>query len=143
MTVDLNISAMAGHLIRRLHQQSVAVVSARLKAAGLEVTPVQYAALEAVAASPGLDQARIAAAIAYDRATIGGVVDRLQAKGLVARQVSETDRRARVLHLTEAGQAILAKARPLVAEAQAEILKGLDAQDRALFTRLAAQALSE
>ncbi|MGP6087955.1 MarR family winged helix-turn-helix transcriptional regulator [Antarctobacter jejuensis] len=143
MSGRLSISGMAGHLIRRLHQQSVAVVTARLKAAGLDVTPVQYAALEAVAAAPGLDQARLAEAIAYDRATIGGVVDRLQAKGLVARQVSKTDRRARVLHLTDAGRTTLDAVRPLVAEAQAEILKGLEAEERAEFVRLAAKALSE
>lgn len=45
-----------------------------------------------------------AAAISFDRATIGGVVDRLEQKGLLEREVSPDDRRARLLRLTGAGR---------------------------------------
>ena len=88
---------MAGHLIRRLHQQSTQIFVQRTQAAGFDLTPVQFAALDAIHAHPATDQARVAEMIAYDRATIGGVIERLEQKGWVRRVVREHDRRAREL----------------------------------------------
>jgi DNA-binding MarR family transcriptional regulator len=132
---------MAGHLIRRLHQQSMQVFQARMQAAGFDLTSVQFAALDAIAQQPGIDQAGLAATISFDRATIGGVVDRLEQKGLVQRKVSAQDRRARLLSLTPEGRRVLAACRPVVEALQAEILAPLTAQERNAFRALALKAL--
>ncbi|MGD9835894.1 MAG: MarR family winged helix-turn-helix transcriptional regulator [Piscinibacter sp.] len=132
---------MAGHLIRRLHQQSTQVFQARTQAAGFDLTSVQFAALDAVAQQPGIDQASLAATISFDRATIGGVVDRLEQKGLIERTVSPDDRRARLLQLTAAGRRQLAALRPVVEALQVEILAPLSAKERAAFLALARKAL--
>ena len=58
---------MPGHLIRRLHQVSTRVFGQRLKAAGIDLTPIQFAALDALRAHPGIDQAGLAEAVAKDR----------------------------------------------------------------------------
>ena len=132
---------MAGHLIRRLHQQSTQVFQARTQAAGFDMTSVQFAALDAIAQQPGIDQAGLAATISFDRATIGGVIDRLEHKGLVQRVVSAQDRRARQLHLTPEGEQLLAASRPVVEALQAEILAPLSAAERTAFLALAHKAL--
>ena len=132
---------MAGHLVRRLHQQSTQVFQARLQEAGFDLTSVQFAALDAVAEQPGIDQASLAAAISFDRATIGGVIDRLEQKGLLEREVSPDDRRARRLRLTAAGRRQLAAVRPVVEALQAEILAPLSAREQAAFLTLARKAL--
>jgi MarR family transcriptional regulator, temperature-dependent positive regulator of motility len=132
---------MAGHLIRRLHQQSTQVFQAHTQAAGFDLTSVQFAALDAIAGQPGIDQASLAATISFDRATIGGVLDRLEAKGLVQRTVSPDDRRARVLHLTREGQQQLAEVRPVVASLQQDILSSLTRAERKAFLALASKAL--
>ena len=132
---------MAGHLIRRLHQQSTQVFQAQTQAAGFDMTSVQFAALDAVAQQPGIDQATLAATISFDRATIGGVIDRLEGKGLVERVVSEQDRRARRLNLTPAGEQLLAVCRPVVEALQADILAALSPAERASFLALAHKAL--
>lgn len=132
---------MAGHLIRRLHQQSSQVFQARTQAAGFDLTSVQFAALDAIAREPGIDQASLAATISFDRATIGGVLDRLETKGLVARVVSAQDRRARRLSLTLQGEQLLASIRPVVEALQAEILAPLSPGERAEFIALARRAL--
>ena len=132
---------MAGHLIRRLHQQSTQVYQSATQAAGFDLTSVQFAALDAVAEQPGIDQASLAAAISFDRATIGGVVDRLEQKGLIEREISPDDRRARRLRLTSAGRRQLAALRPVVEALQAEILAPLTAKERAAFLALARKAL--
>lgn len=132
---------MAGHLIRRLHQQSTQVFQAQTQAAGFDLTSVQFAALDAIALQPGIDQATLASTIGFDRATIGGVVDRLETKGLVAREVSSTDRRARLLSLTPDGRRLLAACRPVVEALQDEILAPLTRSERASFLALAHKAL--
>jgi DNA-binding MarR family transcriptional regulator len=132
---------MAGHLIRRLHQQSTQVFQAQTQAAGFDLTSVQFAALDAIAQQPGIDQAGLAATISFDRATIGGVIDRLEQKGLVQRVVSAQDRRARQLHLTAEGRKLLKASRPVVEALQAEILAPLSAAERAAFVALAHKAL--
>ncbi len=132
---------MPGHLIRRLHQQSTQVFQARLQAAGVDLTAVQFAALDAIEQQPGIDQASLAAGIGFDRATIGGVVDRLEQKALLLRVVSENDRRARELTLTREGKKLLAAVRPLVEALQADILAPLTAAERRSFQALARKAL--
>jgi DNA-binding MarR family transcriptional regulator len=131
----------AGHLIRRLHQQSTQVFQSRTQAAGFDVTAVQFAALDAISQQPDIDQATLAATIGFDRATIGGVVDRLEQKGSVQRVVSASDRRARQLRLTREGEALLAALRPVVEALQDEILGALSTRERAGFLALAQKAL--
>lgn len=137
----MNSLDMAGHLIRRLHQLSTQVFVQRTQAAGFDLTPVQFAALDAIGHHPGTDQARVAEMIAYDRATIGGVIERLEQKGWVDRVVSERDRRARELSLTPEGQRILKALVPVVRDLQDEILQALGEADRARFLKLARQAV--
>ncbi len=132
---------MAGHLIRRLHQQSTQVFQAQTQAAGFELTSVQFAALDAIAHQPDVDQASLAATIGFDRATIGGVIDRLESKGFVQRSVSAHDRRARQLRLTPDGERLLAAVRPAVEALQADILAPLTRAERTAFLALARKAL--
>lgn len=92
---------------------------------GQDLTPVQYATLVEIKKKPGLDQASLAAIIAYDRATIGGVIDRLERKQLVERSVSKTDRRARTLSITPLGEKTLDIVAPQVEAAQDDLVENL------------------
>ncbi len=121
---------MPGHLIRRLNQISVAVFSEHMADAGLNLTPVQFAAIEAIRDHPGIDQAGVAGLIAYDRATLGKVIDRLEARGLVLRTPSKADRRAKELTLTLEGEKLCQEALPHVEAAQPAILAGLSMGER-------------
>lgn len=138
--MTLEIHDMAGHLIRRLNQISTSVFQERMKQRGLDLTQVQFAAMNAIQSHPGIDQAGLAGMIAYDKATIGGVVDRLVTKGLVARRTNARDRRARAVTLTPRGANLLAEVTPAVRALQAEILVGLDAAEQAQFLALAEKA---
>lgn len=136
-----DVQNMAGHLIRRLHQISTQTFSRHLQEAGQDMTPVQFAALDAIAAHPESDQASIAALIGYDKATIGGVIDRLEQKKLVTRHPSPHDKRARLVQTTQAGRARLAELYPIVRDLQGEILAPLTAEERAAFVALAAKVV--
>lgn len=132
---------LPGHLIRRLQQQSAAVFQERTKSAGFEVTSVQFAALSTLAATPGLDQTGLAQHIAYDRATIGGVIKRLEQKGWVSRQPDDEDRRAFKVTLTQKGAAVLAELTPVVLALQSDILRALTVAERETLLGLMAKAL--
>lgn len=136
-----NLAEMPGHVIRRLNQRSTAVFQDRLRAAGQDLTSVQFAALETLARHDGIDQAGLAGLIAYDRATIGGVVKRLEQKGLVERGIDENDRRSRALRLTVAGRQVLAEITPVVIGLQAEILGNLSREEAVQFMELSRKAL--
>ena len=131
---------MPGHLIRRLHQVSTQIFLKRVHDAGFDLTPVQFAALDALRHKPGIDQASLAEVIAKDRATIGAVVSRLEQKGLVKRVVSARDKRARVLTLTDEGEATITALMPIVERLQKEILPGLSEAEYRQFIALAAKA---
>lgn len=139
-TTTNDIYTMAGLLIRRLHQISTSVFTARMKEADLDLTPVQFGALSALSDHPEVDQATLAGLIAHDRVTMGSVLDRLQNKGLITRKVSPQDRRARVLSLTDNGRRVLDAATPIVHALQGEILSGLDDQETEQLLQLMRKA---
>ncbi len=131
-----------GPLARRFQQIAVAVFHAEASAAGSDLTPVQFAALAEIRARPGVDQATLAGLIAFDRTTISGVVDRLVQKGLVDRRVSETDRRARTLAITDKGRRHLDQVEPAAQTAQRVMLSGLDDEEAAELIRLLGKAVA-
>lgn len=130
----LPLTDLPGHYIRRLQQIAVGVFMEETQAFG--VTPVQFAALNAIVASPGIDQRTLAASIGFDTSTIGGVVDRLEARGWVQRQVSPQDRRARLLQVTSEGQRLLQDVSAAVLATQERILAPLPEAERQEFLRM-------
>jgi DNA-binding MarR family transcriptional regulator len=130
---DAGLHDLPGHLIRRLQQAAVSLFLDECGGAGYDITPVQYAALIAIATYPDIDQASLAGLIAFDRATIAGVIDRLEGKGLVRRATSPNDGRIRQLKVEPAGEALLSEIRDVVARAQDRILSPLNGPERATF----------
>lgn len=131
---SVDLDELPGHHIRRLHQAAVALFMQETEALGL--TPVQYAALQAVANAPGVDQRTLARHIGLDTSTTGGVVDRLEARGVLVRSASASDRRVRLLNLTDEGHALLRQAVPAMLRTQQRILAPLAAPERAQFLQL-------
>jgi DNA-binding MarR family transcriptional regulator len=136
----LPIYRMPGHLIRRAHQVSTALFAEECAAFGL--TSVQYAALLVLRANPGVDATRLSALIAFDRSTIGDVLDRLEAKCWVRRGPSATDRRVKLLSLTADGEAMLDQVADAVERVQQRLLEPLAPADREVIVRLLTQIAS-
>ncbi|MDD2882696.1 MAG: MarR family transcriptional regulator [Rhodoferax sp.] len=131
---NVRLELQPGHAIRRLHQISVAFFSQETQ--GLGITPVQYAILQMVHNHPGFDQRTLARNIALDTSTTAGVVDRLEARGLMARSASPDDRRVRLLTLTPEGEQLLADAIGPMERAQELILAPLTSPQRDEFMQL-------
>lgn len=142
MTNAPDLFDLPGHLIRRLHQQSSSVFQDRTKAAGFDVTSVQFAALSILGKEPEMDQAGLAKRIAYDRATIGGVIKRLEQKGWVSRHPDDVDRRAIKVSLTPQGRVALEELTPIVVALQSDIMPNLNATERSNLIELMSRALN-
>lgn len=128
-----------GYLIRRLQQIAVAIFLEETQGHG--VTPVQYAALYTALRQPGLDQRSLAATIGFDTSTIGGVIDRLERRGLIERRASPTDRRVRLLHVTPDGAALVDTLVPAMLKAQQRMLAPLPEAERGHFLALLHKAV--
>ena len=130
----IDLEDLPGHHIRRLHQIAVAIFLQEAQASG--VTPVQDAALQSVANQPGIDQRTLARSIGLDTSTVAGVIDRLEARGLVQRNASPDDRRVRLLTPTADGHALLAEVVPAMRRTQQRILEPLPSAQRREFMRM-------
>jgi DNA-binding MarR family transcriptional regulator len=140
MTQSFDFAHAPGHLIRRAQQIAVAVFAEHL--AAFDVTPVQFAILNALMDAPGTDQVSLAARVAFDAATFGSVIGRLETKGWVRREASPQDRRRKLLWLTPNGKKALIEMAPLVTQAQALILQPLQAQEQQQLVALLGKLVS-
>ena len=131
---SIDLQATPGHLIRRAQQIAVSIFAEQLSSA--DITPVQFAILNALLGSPGIDQVSLAKRVAFDPATSGSVIGRLEAKGWVARKADPNDRRRKLLVVTRAGVQALGLVQADVARIQEKILSPLSPQEQSQFVRL-------
>jgi DNA-binding MarR family transcriptional regulator len=82
---------------------------------GTDLTQKQYAVLELIAANPHVSQIDLSQALGTDRATMMAIIDRLDARDLLARRRSARDGRRQELQLTAEGKSLLAEARRRIA----------------------------
>jgi MarR family transcriptional regulator, organic hydroperoxide resistance regulator len=83
--------------------------------AELDLTQTQTAALWLINGNPGVSQFDLASTLGMDRATMMAIIDRVEARALVLRRKSATDRRRQELNLTPAGQSLLRKVKARIA----------------------------
>lgn len=140
MVASFDFERAPGHLIRRAHQLAVAIFMD--ETADFEVTPVQFAILNALIDSPGEDQATLAARVAFDAATSGSVIGRLEVRGWIRREVDAMDKRRKLLWVTPAGIEASDHMKRIVARVQARILAPLDAQEQAQLVALLAKLVA-
>ncbi|MBK8159616.1 MAG: winged helix-turn-helix transcriptional regulator [Rhodospirillaceae bacterium] len=95
-----------------------AAVEADLKAAGLP-PPQWYDALAALERAPehSLVPGEIERDLLLTQCTTSRLIDRLEAEGLVVRQINPDDRRRQTIRLSESGRALLARIWPVYAGA--------------------------
>lgn len=96
----------------------------RARARGM--TRAQWVILARVNATPGLSQNELASILEVEPISVGRLIDRLQARGLVERRPDPTDRRIWRLHLLPAAEPMLeeiSKARDILGD---QLLEGVD-----------------
>ena len=128
MAKSFNFGEAPGHLIRRAQQLAVAIFME--ETAGFDATPVQFAILNALMDDPGEDQITLSGRVAFDPATFGSVIGRLEAKGWVRRAADPGDKRRKLLWATDEGAQVALKMKRAVARAQLRIVSPLEPDEQ-------------
>jgi DNA-binding MarR family transcriptional regulator len=122
-----------GFLLRVAMQRHTAIFTSQM-IEGL--TQTQFASLAKLYEVGPCSQNHLGRLIYLDAATIKGVVDRLQARGLVTATNDPNDRRRRAVTLTEQGRKVTEAAIKIAAKITADTLAPLSEEEQATVLRL-------
>jgi DNA-binding MarR family transcriptional regulator len=128
------LTQYSGFLLNWVAGRSRMRFAAGLAEEGLHLR--EFAALNIIAARPGLTQHDLAAAAEIDASTLVATLDGLEQRGLAERRILPEDRRKRAIHLTADGEAALARGRALARRLGDELFGALDAAERRQFDAL-------
>lgn len=106
------------------------------------ISPRDYHVLATAMTQP-FTQIELAQAVGLDKTTMVVTLDELEAAGLAKRQPSASDRRARVVAVTKAGERKVAKAEEIVNRVQADVLGELPVKERKAFLESLARLVEE
>jgi len=115
-------------LARRFHQVCLAVAAEALQ--GEDLVPLEFGALIFLRAEPDIDQSGLAARLGIDRTSASALVSQLEGKALIERRVNADDRRARLLRVSPAGEALFERLEPATLTVGPRILAPLEPAER-------------
>jgi DNA-binding MarR family transcriptional regulator len=110
---------------------------------GLGLRPRHLVALTVLREQGGSTQQALAGTLRIDRTNLVGLLNDLEARDLVARRRSEEDRRRHLVALTADGERLLDEAEEALGAAEDDVLRALDAEDRATLATLLQRATRE
>jgi len=131
------LATSPSHLMHRALQLSLDIYAEEMGADGL--TQRQFAVLEAASMKAGLTQTELVRMTGIDRSTLADLVTRMTAKGLLERERSTLDARAKAVRLSTEGAARLEAARPRVEAADKRIMALLPKGQRDGFLKQLAE----
>lgn len=106
------------------------------KVSGLSITPVQAMVLGFLHDQDRIASGELGKKTDLDSATLTGILDRLEAAGLIERKGNPVDRRAIQIHLTEKGRKTGQEVVRLIDEANVDFLKALSISEKQEMFRL-------
>ena len=132
----LDFRSNAGYLIHEADRLMSRQFDRRMRA--LDLTRAQWWVLAQLYFNDGVTQSELAQELGFSKAALGGLLDRLEAKGWLERRPHATDRRAKCLYRTRQVGTLLHRMRGVALEMTTDMLAGLDRGDRATLMRLLA-----
>ena len=99
---DTALSQLVGYNLKRSFNGIYIDLAEALRPLGLRM--ITFTILTMLRENPGIRLSNLAAAIDMEKPNMVSVIDELSKRGLVTRSADPLDRRARQLHLTDAGE---------------------------------------
>lgn len=119
-----------GFLVNDVARLTRSLLERRISSAGLDITPGEARALMHIVALGGGRQTLIAESMGVEPMTACAYIDRLEKRGLVAREADPADRRAKHVRVTEAATPLIAELQAMSAAMRADVLDGLTTAER-------------
>jgi DNA-binding MarR family transcriptional regulator len=126
-----------GYQVRRAQAKIFAEFESTL--GDFEFTPGSFGVLTLIRANPGITQVALAAAFGVDKSTMSPVIFRLEKRGLVRREVLESDRRCHALYLALAAEPAFLAAREKFRTLEAGVAARLTKAEQRELSRLLAK----
>ena len=123
-----------GYVVRRTQAKIFGEFEATL--ADFDFTPGSFGVLTLIRANPGITQVALASAFGVDKSTMSPVVFRLEKRGLVRREVLESDRRCHALFFEREGEATFLSARERFRALEAGVAARLSKSEQRELARL-------
>ncbi len=101
--------------------------------AEVDLSPPQVMAMRSLTAERPIPMSELAGLMHCDNSNITGIVDRLEDRGLVARQPGQQDRRVKYLQVTPEGVGVQARLQDLLGEPPEGLLALSAAEQRQLL----------
>ncbi|WP_245843860.1 MarR family winged helix-turn-helix transcriptional regulator [Sphingomonas spermidinifaciens] len=128
------LDTFVGYHLRRASQRFAAGFADTVGPMGMR--QVLFGVLTIVHDNPGIRQGAAGEALGIQRANMVSLVNELVDRGLVARRVSDTDRRAFALELTPAGEVLVEQGVERIRANEADLLAPLSAAERRMLLGL-------
>lgn len=104
--------------------------------ADVDFTPGSFGVLTLIRANPGITQVALAAAFGVDKSTMSPVIFRLEKRGLIRREVLESDRRCHALYLLPSAEPMFLEARERFRAFEEGVAARLSKTEQRELTRL-------
>jgi DNA-binding MarR family transcriptional regulator len=131
------LPSYVGYQVRRTQAKIFAEFESALDAC--DFTPGSFGVLTLVRANPGITQVELAAAFGVDKSTMSPVIVRLEKRGLIRREVLESDRRCHALFFEGDGEGAFLAARARVRAFEASVAARLMKSEQGELIRLLAK----
>ena len=118
-----------GFWIHRVYQATRNEMFRAFREVGEDVTPEQWAVLIRLWERDGRTQSELSDATFRDRPTMSRILDGMQERGLLEREVDPSDSRVRIVRLTRRGKALQKKLVPIVQRLVERLVEGVHEAD--------------
>lgn len=100
-----------------------------------QVRPIEYSIL-ALLRNSNVNQSQLSGVLNITQPNLAVVIARLAKRGLLKRELSQIDRRARHIRLTVTGERLLAQCEAQLGQVEGDLMGSLSAGERAIFAEL-------
>jgi DNA-binding MarR family transcriptional regulator len=128
---EVGLDGLVGHIGYSVRRFQIWIFQDFIKTlSAVNIRPAQYSVMTVIGANPGMTQMAVAKRLGIERARLVHLLDSLEARNLVKRIPSQTDRRSHALHLTPSGQASLRQFKMLAAEHERHVDEKIGQENR-------------
>ncbi len=130
--LDYVLEDQPGYLFRLALRRHTTIFTEKM----IDLTPPQFSVVAKLAEIGPTSQNYLGRLIAFDQATIKGIVDRLSARGIVELCPDPSDKRRRAVVLTDVGEKLAEKSVKLAREITKQTVDHLTTAERQTLVRL-------